>query len=146
MHPRSPSFVEVPGIVLWDHQHGSGEPALEHAVQVGACGQIGGTIEIGGVGEGGDQPTASRAAVPILDGQRHVPHVEVQRVAIEQEHGRGNPEKQREGQGIARGLAHLFQGNGQDLPHGTPLWTRLPAFSVGFCSRRVREASSVSIV
>ena len=41
--------------------------------------------------EGGDELAARRAAVAVLHGEAHVAHVEVERVAVEHEHERGQP-------------------------------------------------------
>jgi hypothetical protein len=74
-----------------------------------AIAQVGGEVEVGRVDERGDEIAARSAVVAILHRQRHVPHVEVDGIAVEQQHHGGQAQEHGQAQRVARCLAQLLE-------------------------------------
>ena len=81
---------------------------------------VGHAIEVAGVDERRDQRAALRRTVAVLDGQRDVPDVEVERVAVEQQEERRHEHEDQQRPPIARDLPQLLAVDGERLHHARP--------------------------
>ena len=61
----------------------------------------------------------ARRAVQVLDRQRHVAHVEVEREPVQHEHERGQADEHDQAQRVPRDLAQLLARDGPGLPHAS---------------------------
>ena len=80
---------------------------------------IGDEIEVAGVDERRHQGAALGRPVAIVDRQRDVADVPVQRVAVQQQEERGNEQQDGKRPPVADDLADLLAADGESLPHAS---------------------------
>ncbi len=98
---------------------------IQAALGVGSRMDRGGEVKIAGVDERGDDGAALRGSVAILDRERDVPDVEVQRVAVQQQEECRNEQQDQQRAAVAQDLPQLLPVDRQGLPHAAAP----PAFS-----------------
>jgi len=116
--PRSPEHRPR------DDEDGLGLPARQDRAGVGSRRQAAGVVEIGRVHERVDEIAARPGEAQVLDDELHVAHVEVQRVAVQEQHERRDAEEHHQAERIAPRLTQLLSGNRERFSHAAPSLAR----------------------
>ena len=103
-----PPVVTRAAEALGDHQHGAGLVPVEHPLAFARAVDGGGEVEVAGVDEGRDQRAALGRAVAVLDRERDVADVEVQRVTEDQQEERRHERQDQQRAAIAADLPQLL--------------------------------------
>ncbi len=120
LHDRDVAVAQAAREVFGDDEHGAYATQVDQAVDllVGLHGRD--VVEIGGAHEAGHQLAALRRVVPVLDRERHVADVEVERVAVEEQEERRQEQQHERRPPIPADLPQLLHGDRPGASHAAP--------------------------